>query len=64
MKSGPDKTMPISSPLYTPHVQIESGRWARPNAIPIHDRKCLECNVVEDEYHFVLECNMYTDLRT
>ena len=27
-------------------------------------RKCLECNVVEDEYHFVLECNIYTDLRT
>lgn len=45
-------------------LQIESGRWARPNAIPIHDRKCLECNVVEDEYHFVLECNIYTDLRT
>ena len=21
-------------------------------------------NVVEDEYHFVLECNIYTDLRT
>ena len=23
----------------------------------------LFCNVVEDEYHFVLECNMYLDLR-
>ena len=32
--------------------------------LPIHDRKCLECNVVEDEYHFVLEFNIYTDLRT
>ena len=23
-----------------------------------------EYNVVENEYHFVLECNIYTDLRT
>ena len=45
-------------------LQIESGRWARPDAIPIQDRKRLECNVVEDEYQFVLECNIYTDLRT
>jgi len=45
-------------------LQIQSGRWARPNAIPIHGRKCLECNVVGDEYHVVLECNIYTDLRT
>ena len=45
-------------------LQIENGRWARPNALPIHDNKSLECNVVEDEYHFVLECIIYTDLRT
>ena len=44
-------------------LSIESGRWARPNPIPIDLRKCNNCNVLEDEFHFVLECNMYTDLR-
>ena len=26
-------------------------------------RKCSLCNVLEDEFHFVLECNMLTELR-
>ena len=36
----------------------------KPNAIPDNERKCSTCNVKEDEYHFVLVCSMYNDLRT
>lgn len=35
---------------------VESGRWAKPQAVCFNERKCVTCLVVEDEYHFVLEC--------
>ena len=44
-------------------LEIEAGRWVRPHSIPVNDRKCAVCQVLEDEYHFVLECRMYTELR-
>ena len=44
-------------------LAIESGRWARPNRIPVDERKCQECSVLEDEYHFVIECKLFNDLR-
>ena len=44
-------------------LEIEAGRWVRPHSIPVNDRKCLLCQVLEDEFHFVLECQMYTELR-
>ena len=44
-------------------LAIESGRWVRPTRIPIDERKCSLCQVLEDEYHFVLECNVYAELR-
>ena len=31
--------------------------------MPINERKCSLCQVLEDEYHFVLECNVYAELR-
>ena len=37
-------------------LSIESGRWARPTSIP--------CNVLEDEFHFVIECKIFIELRT
>lgn len=39
---------------------IERGRWNNTNYL---DRKCLQCNDIEDEYHFVLICSKYNDLR-
>ena len=27
------------------------------------ERKCRYCLTLEDEFHFVLECQLYTDLR-
>ena len=44
-------------------LEIEVGRWARPNRVPIDERKCRFCNTLEDEFHFLLECNLYRDLR-
>ena len=35
-------------------------RTAKPNKIPYQNRKC---KVLEDEFHFLLECHLYTDLR-
>ena len=43
--------------------EIQAGRWIRPHSIPVNDRKCVTCQVLEDEYHFVLECRTYTELR-
>ena len=44
-------------------LEIETGRWAKPNKIPLDNRKCMICNVLEDEFHFVLECSFYKDLK-
>ena len=45
-------------------LEIEAGRWLRPNRTPINERKCRVCNVLEDEYHFVIECSLlYKELR-
>ena len=44
-------------------LEVEAGRWARPNIIPVDERKCTTCRVLEDEYHFVIECSRYVDLR-
>lgn len=44
-------------------LEIEVGRWSRPNRTPIDERKCFYCNKLEDEFHFLLECYLYKDLR-
>ena len=43
-------------------LAIESGRWGRPNRIPVDERKCKVCSVLEDEYHFVIECKLFNDI--
>jgi len=49
--------------LSSHNLHIETGRWHRPHSIPREDRKCHICNKLEDEYHFIIECSFYTDLR-
>ena len=39
---------------------VERGRWNNTNYL---ERKCLLCNDIEDEYHFVIICTRYLDLR-
>ena len=31
--------------------------------VPFQHRMCTTCNLLEDEYHFVIECQRYNDLR-
>ena len=44
-------------------LEIEMGRWAKPERIEFDDRKCKLCNKLEDEFHVVLECPLYDDIR-
>ena len=48
--------------LSSHRLEIEVGRFSRPKK-EIHDRKCHLCNVVEDEFHFLFECPMYSQFR-
>ena len=49
--------------MSTHSLAVESGRWHKPNKIPRTDRKCFLCEDIEDEYHFLLVCPLYKDLR-
>lgn len=40
--------------LSSHRLKIETGRWHKPISIPVDQRKCENCNELEDEYHF---CN-------
>jgi hypothetical protein len=44
-------------------LKVETGRHS---SIPLNERKCEFCdrNDIEDEYHFVLICPFYADIRT
>ena len=44
-------------------LRVETGRWDRP-VTPRVRRFCIVCNIIEDEYHFMLECPLYSDIRT
>ena len=40
------------------HLAIETERWHNPISIPYNDRKCIVCDKLDDEYHFVIECTL------
>ena len=40
--------------LSSHRLEVETGRWARPNAISFEERKRISCNLLEYEFHFVL----------
>lgn len=44
------------------NLNIETGRYYN---IDRKDRLCIYCNTssIEDEFHFLLECNKYADIR-
>ena len=44
-------------------LNIEKGRHAKPK-IPINERLCASCGVVEDEFHFVIECEIFQTQRS
>ena len=45
-------------------LAIETGRYTRP-PIPVDNRICVYCsaNCLESEKHFLLNCELYNDLR-
>ena len=45
-------------------ISSRQVRYTRPK-IPLNERKCIFCNKnsVEDEIHFLLDCDFYSDLR-
>ena len=55
----------LSRFLVSSHVlHIETGRWTRP-LTPADRRYCEFClNKIEDEFHLLLECTKYSDLRS
>ena len=50
--------------LSSHRLEVETWRWARPNAIPFEERRCTSCHSLEDAFHFVLECSRYNYLQT
>ena len=44
-------------------LKVETGRWQKPTTIPFNERKCTLCLKLDDEFHFLLECPLYKDLR-
>ena len=44
-------------------LKVETGRCTRP-ITPVEDRLCDHCQKLDDEYHFLLECNNFSDLKT
>ena len=49
--------------LSSHRLEVETGRWAKPNKIPYEHRKCKICDTLEDEFHFVFECALYVEIR-
>ena len=43
--------------------EVEIGRWVKPNKILLGNRIYRVCNVLEDEFHLILECSIYKDIR-
>lgn len=47
----------------TAPIRVETGRYGS-NRLPVNERVCFNCiNQVEDEYHVLMECPLYDDLR-
>ena len=44
-------------------LKVETGRWTRP-VTPVEERLCDQCQKLDDEYHFLLEWNKFSILRT
>ena len=47
-------------------LRIETGRYNKPLKIPASERFCQQCDLkeTEDEFHFIMKCQKYHELRT
>ena len=48
--------------MYGVPIKIETCRYGL-NRVPVNERLCETCNLVEDEIHVLLHCSMYDDIR-
>ena len=45
-------------------IAVETGRYKNGVYLPVHLRICPLCSLsVEDEYHVLMQCNIYSDFR-
>ena len=45
-------------------IAIETGRYRNGGYVPAEDRMCPVCNLgVENEFHVMLKCEFYSDIR-
>ena len=44
-------------------LEIERGRYHKTQSIPVCQRLCEKCNMIEDEIHFMCVCSKYNTLR-
>lgn len=44
-------------------IKIELGRYGV-GRVPVDERLCRTCNIVEDEFHVIMICPQYTDIRS
>ena len=69
---GPEKYFELSPHISVPAAQlrtnleplrIETERYYLPNALPVEGRTCWFCEdgSVEDEFHFLINCKLYTE---
>ena len=42
-------------------LEVEVGIWKKLATIPYADRLCTLCHKLEDEFHFIFECDRYRD---
>ena len=56
--------MALTRLLVSSHrLHVETGRWERP-VIPREHRYCQHCpSKIEDEFHLLLECRLYSEIR-
>ena len=45
------------------NLAVVTGGWHKPRPIPYEERQCQTCNVIEDEFHVVLQCRKFNALR-
>ena len=46
-------------------IKLETCRYGfLINRIPVDQRLCESCNVVEDEFHVIMHCSLYDEIRT
>ena len=39
-------------------LKIENGRYGA-NRVPAEERLCMSCDIIEDEFHAIMQCPLY-----